>query len=647
MWSALGFMLGILAFEYLPFFIGMAALVLTTLTGVIVHSSKVGINRSGILLVLGLFFLCGLQIRDRSLNDFKKDSFDLVYSPGDVYSAEVLSIANSKKTWNRALLRIDAITDDYWQNPTSEKVLFFVRKEINDIAVGDKIFCTTHLMPIENNNNPGEFDSKRYWQAKGISQMGFLSMDAYRVYGNKQGFLSKWFTNLDRSISRIFEEKLQSEAVGVAKAMILGDRDHLDAETVRSFGNSGAMHVLAVSGLHVGLILAMLIFVFSKFPKWISKYQATILAVMLIWFYAFLTGFSPSVFRAVVMFSMLSLAKVSGRQHNALNVLGASAVIILLFDCMLIYDLGFQLSYLAMAGIFVAYPLMKNLIYSRFKIVRWVWEGTSVALAAQLFTVPLTLYCFHQFPNYFLLSNIGLMVIANVILIAGVSFIALYKIPFVNVFLGWIVSISVMAMFYFVKWVDFLPGSVAKGFVLDPIQVGLFYVILLLIFLAFRLNWKFRMLFTGASALLICGFFVVQRYNQNKQDEFVVFNDNRLFFTLRKNKKIYCFYELEEYFGKVVYLAESYEKTRSGEIEYVKLDNDKEIKIKGKGLDFRCRHHVRYYEIDLNGKRIHITRRWNPDDEKLDKDVEVFLRHVDVTSEKAHKIDSGAFIYPI
>ncbi len=640
-------MAGIIGFDYLPLYIGAVALVLTTLMIIFLRVMKMSATTLGIPFVVSLFFLLGLQTMDREFNTPLKQQFDLQYVEGDIYTAEVLSIANSKKLWNRALVKVDGITDEFWRKPVHENVLMFVEKGVDDIAVGDKLFCNVLFQSIENKNNPGEFDSENYWRAKGIKKIGFLYSGSYRVFGNSQSFLTRWFSSLDRKLSQIFEDKLQPEAVGIAKALVLGDRDHLDTEAVRSFGNSGAMHVLAVSGLHVGMILVMLIFIFSKFPRWISKNQATILAIGIIWFYAFLTGLSPSVLRAVIMFSMLSLAKLSGRNYNSLNVLGASALVILLYDRLLVFDLGFQLSYLAMVGIFLIYPMLKNLFYSRYKLIGWVWEGTSVALAEQLFTLPLTLFCFHQFPNYFLLSNLGVMVISNFILVAGVVFIGLYKIPFVNVFIAWCVSVSVLARFYFVRWIDFLPGSVAKGFVLTPFEVLIFYAIILLFFFAFQLHWKHRTLIAGSSALLLCAVLVYQRFVQNSADEFVVYNDSRLIFSIKKKNKIYCFYENEDYIGKAVYTAESYEKTRSGEIEYVKLDNEKELSLQGKGLDFRCQYHERYYEIDLNGKRIHLTRRWSPVEEKMPKDIEIYLPYVMVTNEKAHKLAKGAFVYPI
>jgi competence protein ComEC len=646
-WVAIGLIAGIVAFDFVPSFIVTLSVVCTVILSFAFFVLNVEVKKWAIGIVVLIFFTIGLQMMDRTLVNYKMKSIERNYIPGNVYSAEVLSISSSAKTWNKALMRVTSINDSYWRQAVDEKVLFLVRNEVEDIEPGDEIFCTSHIFPIVNKNNPGEFDNVNYWKAKGISNMAFLYPQGYTVLKNKRSFFMKWFNNLDEALSDLFETRLQPESVGVAKAIILGDRDHLDAESVRSFGNSGAMHVLAVSGLHVGLILAMLIFFFSKFPRWISRYKATIIAILIIWVYAFLTGFSASVFRAVVMFSMLTLAKLSGRQYQSMNILAASAVILLLVDHLLIFDLGFQLSYLAMTGIFLAYPMIRDLIYIKQKYLRWFWEGSSVALAAQLFTFPLTLYCFHQFPNYFLLSNIGLMILTNVILVIGVLFIVLHKLPFINTLLAWGLSISVLSMFYFVQWIDYLPGSVAKGFVLSIWQLVVLYGVLVLVFLLFKTKWKYKMLLSSTIPLVVCAFLVFQRMEQNNKNELVIFNDTRLTFTLKVQDKMYCFYEKDDYIGKAMYTAQSYEKTRSSEIEYVRLENEKETILKGKNLDFKCRFYNSHYELDLNGKRIQITRRWTAENDKNKKDYEVYMPWMELDGHTVHHLKTGAFVLGI
>ncbi len=641
------FIAGIVVYDYIPFATGYLGLVLTTFLFLPLIYIPIERKFGWIGLFTLVFFCLGLQIQEKDDWKFTEYTLDRDAYHGSIFFAEVESISSSTKTWNKAILHIKGIYRYQTIKPVDEKVLFYVHNEVDDIEIGDEIFCNPYLISIKNRNNPGEFNAEKYWSAKGITKMGFLSDGDKSSSVNKKNFLQKWFYSLDESLSNLFEDHLKPESVGIAKAMILGDRDHLDAEAIRSFGNSGAMHVLAVSGLHVGLILAMLIFFFSKFPKWISRYRAIILSLIIIWIYAFLTGFSPSVFRAVVMFSLLSIAKISGRSYSSMNVLAGSAMIMLLWDYNLVYDLGFQLSYLAMAGIFLVYPSIKKMLYFKVKVLRWIWEGTSVALAAQLFTFPLTLYCFHQFPNYFLLSNIGLMLLANAILVLGVLFIALHKIPWVSLAFSWGLSVLVLAMFYFVQWIDYLPGSTALGFVLPVWQVLVIYAMLLFVFFLLQSSFKKKYLLSSSIVLGICSVLVFQRMNSNQTNELVIFNESYLTMTLKVDDEMYCFYAHDDYVGKSIYLAENYRKTRSSEIKYVLLDYKKVTRLKNKKLDFSCSFHHSYYDIFINGKHIQLTTYTNPTDRENKPDLFVYMPSVILDDTYKDQLRYGAFVYPI
>ncbi|MEJ6492660.1 MAG: ComEC/Rec2 family competence protein [Flavobacteriales bacterium] len=645
MWISSGLILGVVGYGYLHYTAMAFAVIILTLLVLFFVTNRLKHPKMILYIIAAMFFCVGIQLMDKSTEDIYDYSLEMDYSQGDIYRAEVLSISSSTKTWNKAILRVNGVEHFGSIKPMNENVLFFVRNEIEDVEIGDQLYCTAHIFPIENNNNPGEFDSETFWKTKGITQMSFLYPSGYMTKANHLNFLEKWFVNLDRSLSALFETKLKPEAVGVAKAIILGDRDHLDAEALRSFGNAGAMHVLAVSGLHVGLILTMLIFFFSRFPKWISKYRATVLALLIIWFYALITGFSPSVFRAVVMFSMLTLAKISGRDYNPINVLAASAFVLVICDPVLVFDLGFQLSYLAMLGIFVVYPSIKKALYFKSKILRWIWEGTSVALAAQLFTFPLVLYCFHQFPNYFLLSNIGLMVFTNIILVVGVLFIVLHKIPIVSFGMAGVLSFLVLGMFYFVQWIDHLPASVAKGFVFPVWEVLLLYggMGFLVYLFAAKKKWRFEA--TGIVLIAVCGLLVFQRMKVKSKDEFVIFNSTYLTMALKYGDKIYCFYENDDFIGKSIYLAETYEKTKESEIEYIKLDNDKETILKAKNLHFKCRFETNHYNVNLNGKHIQLTKFLSTKNMETTPDINVFMPWLNDTRDPVIQLKKGAFVY--
>ncbi|MGY8927758.1 MAG: ComEC/Rec2 family competence protein, partial [Flavobacteriales bacterium] len=146
---------------------------------------------------------------------------------------------------------------------------------------------------------------------------------------------------------------LDLDQLGVGQALILGNKELLSTEIKTSFSRAGAMHVLAVSGLHVGIILAFLIFVLERFPRIFSRRAAILISILFIWIYAGITGFSPSVLRATIMFSIIVFGDVFGKQSSRFNSLGFSAFLMIVWNPLIIYDIGFQLSYLAMLGIFL------------------------------------------------------------------------------------------------------------------------------------------------------------------------------------------------------------------------------------------------------------------------------------------------------
>ena len=594
------------------------------------------------LVFLCLFFLGYLG--SYSKNSAKSNTiFQDSYTSGAFLEAKVLEVSHSQKLWNKAILQLRYLYQVNEKIPIDETVLFLINQDSSTIEKGTIVMLNSEIEPIRNKGNPGEFDGEHFWKAKGISNMAFLQEGQFMVLNNEQNWMEKWFYQLDRSLSKLFEEKLDPEAVGVAKALILGDRDHLDSEAVRSFGNAGAMHVLAVSGLHVGLILALLIYFFGLFPKWISKYQATIFALIIIWFYALLTGFSPSVFRAVVMFSMLTVAKLSGKNYDALNVLFASALVILLFDPLLLFDLGFQLSYLAMLGILLLYQSILGFFYISNKRIRLIWEGTAVALAAQVFTLPLTLYCFHQFPNYFLLTNIGLMVLTNVILISGVLLITLQFVPLISSLLAWLLSVLVIAMFVFVQWVDKLPASTANGFELTTGQVFLLYAILslLLFSLRFKKRWRF---FSGLGIMGLCTVLVFQRYRSIEKNEFIVFNDSKLTFCVKIDQEIFCFYDQDKQLKRATFLVESYAKIRPGKIQYCKLDTQRKIQLNKAEFSLSCENSFNECHIIVNGQPFTVVKNINFENSIGIRPENIYMPWLDISDVEGHFLRSGAFV---
>ncbi len=597
---------------------------------------------SGSLVFFLLFISLGYQSVEQKTSPLLKDNFDERYISQDVVTAKILDISYKDQRWNKAIVKLNYVFRYAEKFPLDEKILLLIDNDVEGLEKGDELILNSSIEPIKNKGNPGEFDAETYWKSKGISHIGFLRGGEFFIGSREKNILVSWFNRLDRMLSQLFEDRLRPEAIGIAKALILGDRDHLDSEAVRTFGNAGAMHVLAVSGLHVGLILTMLIFVLSRFPKWISKYRATVIALGIIWFYSLITGFSPSVFRAVVMFSLLTIAKLSGKNYNSINVLMASAMILLLYDPLLLYDLGFQLSYMAMLGIFILYKPISSFLFFSNRWLKLIWDGTAVALSAQVFTLPLTLYFFHQYPNYFLLSNLGLMALTNLILIAGILLISIQFIPLVSGAFAWVLSILVMTMFFFVQWVQNLPASTATGFEISLLEVVALFVIIALVLFSFYK--KGRWIYLGSTMIVItCTAIVFQRFTNLNKNEFVIFNETHLTFCVKMDDEIQCFYLSDNDIQKSVYLAQNYQKIRPGNLTYNKLENGV-VELRKENFYFKCADSLTFFDIQINEGHWKLIKKINFGNyQSLGKNC-IFMPWLDKSDFGGHFLSEGAFV---
>lgn len=450
---------------------------------------------------------------------------------------KITEFENSDKVWKKGIGERCEYKGQTLKN-TFEKVLIYSEDNLN---VNSIIIADVEVDKIANKNNPGEFDAESFWKSKGITHFAFVNSDTYLVMD--QGELN-WFQKTISSIRSYSTNQIKShfdeQSAAVLNAIVLGDKSLLSSEVRSSFSNAGVMHVLAVSGLHVGIVMLLLIFIFEKGMPRIGRKNALWIVLVLTWFYAALTGFSPSVVRATIMFSCIFGAQLFNRQPNNINILFFSAFLMLVIRPNFLFDIGFQLSYLAMLGIFLFYKPVSALYSINNKWLRKIWEGTAVGIAAQIMTVPLTLYYFHQFPNYFVFSNVGMMVFAGLVLGLGLGFLIFGKIPGFSFVLKFILALIVFAMLQFIFFIDALPGSVAYGFNLSISVVLIFYLLIGAI-LIFQKSIRMRMIL-GVGVMILLAFVQWGRYTNMSQNHLVIFNNNDPFIALKKDNKTYCFY---------------------------------------------------------------------------------------------------------
>jgi competence protein ComEC len=499
-------------------------------------------------------------------------SFDKNYVDSSVVGVTLKEVQVSKSNWTKALGEIAFISNWNGIYQLSLPLVLFIEKSEYRPSVGDKLLLQSKVEGIKNKNNPGEFDAENYWKRKGFQKISFVkSHELKLVEKGKMDWFTKLTLGLRNYFSSILSEHLSGNELAVALALILGDKGLISQEVSMQFTNTGAMHVLAVSGLHIGIIMQILMKILEYFSSYISKKQALIAVLSIMWIYAVITGLSPSVLRAVFMFTVLAFSQLSGRKYDEFNSLFFTAFVLIAIDPLTIFDIGFQLSFLAMLGIFLYYSLIRTGIYFKNKLFQLAWDGTAIGFAAQVMTTPLSLYYFHQFPNYFVLSNLGLMATSGAVLGLGLALFAFCWVPFLNLGIALLLYLSLFFSLRFLEWVAALPGAVAYGFKLSFwTVVGLFAIALLYIFLRNSKLWS-------TTLWLLFTLFVVNiafvRYSAINQNEVYVFNDASPVVTIKIGQNIFCFFigdkKTQE---KAKLLVTSYQKSNPGNIHYYSID---------------------------------------------------------------------------
>jgi competence protein ComEC len=377
--------------------------------------------------------------------------------------------------------------------------------------------------------NPGEFDYKKFLTYRKIYHQHFLRKESVHYLANNP----PWKI-IDYSIqARVWAERVLSEHIqnqrerAVAFALILGVKDGLDNDLVHAYASSGAMHVLAVSGLHVGIIYLIMMTLFKPLKSMKhSKWVLAIMSVGILWSYAFITGLSPSVLRAVTMFSFLSFARALTYHTNIFNTLAISAFCLLMWEPYMLMSVGFQLSFMAVIGIVYVQPKLYQLWEPDNLAIDKIWQITCVSMAAQLSTFALGLLYFHQFPAYFLVSNLFVIPGALISLCLGIGLLAASWFAPVAAVLGLILEGALGLMNYLVFWVEQLPYSLIDNIYITTWQSWLLLGMVISVVLLFQYR-KFSFVVSLSLCGVLYGGTQWQHHLQNTvHPKFVVYRVN-------------------------------------------------------------------------------------------------------------------------
>lgn len=406
-------------------------------------------------------------------------------------------------------------------------LLYFNRDTISErLKYGQIVAIQTQLNPVENQGNPNEFNYKRYLRFHRISNRGYVKSEGFRILGNDNSGVKGLLFKTRRSLIKILESAgLRESQLAVASALILGYRAELDKELMSAYAGAGATHVLAVSGLHVGIVYVILNFLLKFMDKKRStKITKTVLLVFLLFGYAGLTGLSASVFRAATMFSFVAIGKALKRDTNIFNTLAASAFCLIAYDPMIIMQVGFQLSYAAVIGIVLIQPRLFKLYAFNNRLLDWAWSITCVSIAAQIATFPLGLLYFHQFPNLFLVSNLLVIPAAAVILYVGFSlFVLSFWEPTLK-FCGFILDRIIYGLNWVVVKIESIPYSVLTGIDISTFETLMIYFIIAtgLTFISLKIRKALYLSLLGTC--LFTTLQIIEVYQQRSQRFITMYN---------------------------------------------------------------------------------------------------------------------------
>ncbi len=465
---------------------------------------------------------------------------------GDVIAKGVIiqTLEEKEKTY-KTIIRLEQIQNSTGTNKcNNQKILTYLQKDSNALAldIGDEIIFHFNARKIEKPKNPGQFDYSAYLGYKLIIYQQYLKGNEYIITEKRKSLaILRISDQISKNIQSILKKYIpKKEQSSLADGILLGHRVDIDIDLYNAFAYTGVLHILSVSGLHVGIIYGMLLFFLSfiKDKNMGIKMGKFIFILIAIWGFAFITGLSVACIRAAILFTLLNYGRLNREYISQLNLLCGAALLQLIINPYSLFDIGFQLSYLAMLGLFIFYKPIYTLYYHPNKIIDWTWKLWAASIAAQLFTLPLSIYYFGNFPTYFLLANIFAIPLSTLILWMSIFLIPLSYIPVVAKIIGYLDGMLIQLFIKATYVLSNLPLGKADNIYLNKFQllVLLGAAICLTIFILIK---KQKALLVSL-CLVLASLFISYSYNIGaiKKNEIILYSiPNNFVFAINQGDK--------------------------------------------------------------------------------------------------------------
>jgi competence protein ComEC len=409
------------------------------------------------------------------------------------------------------------------------RIILYFKKDslLPRLEYGSQIIFKKPMQEIKNSGNPGGFDYKRYSLFQGITHQVYLKAEEFAILPSTNKKWLQSFLNMTReNVLNILRTNIRGgRELGLAEALLIGYKDDLDKNLVQSYSNTGVVHIIAISGLHLGLIYWLLLQMLKplqrrKYTKWLRP----VVIVLGLWLFTLLAGAQPSILRSAIMFTCLVLGENFSKRTSIYNTLALSAFILLCYNPYWLWDVGFQLSYSAVLSIIIFMQPIYNLLYIKNKLLDFFWKINAVTIAAQLLTLPVSIYHFHQFPTHFLLTNFVAVPLSSFILLGEIFLCIISFIPAIALLAGKILHWLIWLMNNYVERVEKLPYSLW-----DSLQINLMQAIVLFLFAGAISYWLFEKKKAGLQfglAMIVFFFFLrgFSFWQSDRQKKIIVYN---------------------------------------------------------------------------------------------------------------------------
>jgi competence protein ComEC len=407
---------------------------------------------------------------------------------------------------------------------TGKIILNLAKKDsIGNLKIGSHFLLRGIVFKNKPPLNPNLFDYGKYLENQEIYAQVYTKQI---VVGKYEPGLWAGFSNFrENIISNLEHSNIPKEELNVLNALILGQQQDISPEILKDYQYAGAVHVLSVSGLHVGFILLFITFLLKPIN---NSRKGSLLKLLIIivslWAFAVLTGLSPSIVRSAVMFSFVAIGTHLRRTVNIYHTLLVSMLSILLFKPSFLFDVGFQLSYLALFFILWLQPILSNIWQPRNKIIRYFWDIVTVSFAAQIGAMPLSIYYFHQFPGLFFVTNLLILPLLGIIMAVGVIAIVIACFHTVPFFIAKTIQFLINFLNGIIHWVASIDSFVIRNISFSKEMLLGSYLAIILIILWFKKPEFKRLSLAFISIILLQCIFIFQQKETLNKEELIVFN---------------------------------------------------------------------------------------------------------------------------